>query len=194
MESKLEHFKVKNNELISVIVPAYNHENYIEECIDSIINQSYKNIELIILNDGSKDKTAEKIKLKSQECKIRFKRFVFIDKKNNDGVAKTLNKGCSIAEGKYLTICASDDSFVFNAFEIMYDFLENNQEYVLAVGDNYFIDAMSKRCYWKSYGEVTYKTEESEFKTFGDFLKKNRYEINFNSEEFGTYQSFLKGN
>ena len=67
--------------------------------------------------------------MKLEECKIRFKSFLFIDKKN-DGVAKTLNKGCSIAEGKYITICASDDTLNYDAFEILYDFLENNNFFI----------------------------------------------------------------
>lgn len=180
-------------DLITVVVPAYNHQKYIEECINSIINQTYENIELIIVNDGSNDGTAEKIKSKSEDCKGRFKRFLFIDKEH-EGVAKTLNRGCFESKGKFLALCASDDFYTNDAIETMYDVLKNNQEYVLAVGDNYFIDSMSKRCYWKSYGKVTYETEEAEYKTFGDFLKKNRYEINFNSDEFGTYQSLLKGN
>ena len=138
--------------LVSVVVPAYNHEKYIEECINSIINQTYENIELIILNDGSTDKTSEKIKLKIEECKRRFKRFLFIDKEN-EGVAKTNNIGLAKSKGKFFTGCASDDTFTENAIEIMVDFLENNPEYVLAVGNN-FMDEKSKRCYWNSMQEI----------------------------------------
>lgn len=52
---------IMSNPLISVIIPAYNHENYVQECINSIIEQTYKNIELIIVDDGSKDSTWNKI-------------------------------------------------------------------------------------------------------------------------------------
>ena len=178
--------------LVSVLISAYNHEKYIEECIDSIINQSYENIELIILNDGSTDRTSEKIKLKVEDCKRRFKRFLFIDKKN-EGVAKTLNNGLFKSKGKFLTGCASDDSFTKNAIEIMCDFLENNPEYVLAVGDNYFIDEKSKRCYWNSMQEKTYNMKNAKL-SFGSYLQEIRSDIDFYSNQFGTYESLLKGN
>ena len=58
--------------LVSIIIPAYNHENYIQECFDSIINQTYQNIELILLNDGSKDSTHSKILEYEDKLKERF--------------------------------------------------------------------------------------------------------------------------
>ena len=106
------------NALISVVISAYNHEQYIEECIDSIINQTYENIELIILNDGSNDKTAEIINSKSDHCKIRFKRFLFIDKEN-EGLPKTLNRGCYKSKGTFLAFIGSDDSYESNAIETL---------------------------------------------------------------------------
>ena len=180
-------------DLISVLVPAFNHEKYIEECIDSIIKQTYQNIELIILNDGSTDKTAEKINAKSLECEKRFNRFLFIDKEN-EGVAKTLNRGISKASGKYVALCASDDAFVYEAIETMHAFLNDNTEYVLAVGNNYFIDCDSKRCFWDSDGQVTYDIDNAKDLSFVSSLQRNRQDIDFNSDSFGSYESLLKGN
>ncbi|KGG20797.1 glycosyltransferase family A protein [Prochlorococcus marinus] len=180
-------------DLITVLVPAFNHDKYIEECIDSIIKQTYQNIELIILNDGSTDKTAEKIKAKSIECEKRFNRFLFIDKEN-EGVAKTLNMGFLKANGKYVALCASDDTFVYEAIATMHDFLSNNTEYVLAVGNNYFIDCDSKRCFWDSDGQVTYDIDNAKDLSFVSSLQRNRQDIDFNSDSFGTYESLLKGN
>ena len=180
-------------DLISVVIPAYNHEQYIEECIDSIINQTYENIELIIVNDGSNDQTAKVIKSKSDECKIRFKRFLFIDKEN-DGLSKTLNKGLFESKGEFLALCASDDTFKDNALETLYHFLKNNPEYVLAVGDNFFIDDQSKRCYWDSKRKKTYNAKKAFSLSFGSYLQKIRIDVDFNSDQFGTYESLLKGN
>ena len=129
-------FNKNKEDLISIVIPAYNHEKYIEECIESIISQTYKNIELIIINDGSTDLTAEKIQSKAKDCKRRFKKFIFIDKEN-EGVSKTLNKGCLKSKGKFIVFCASDDSFTHDAIKTMHDFLKSNPEYVLAVGNNY---------------------------------------------------------
>ena len=108
--------------LITIVVPAYNHEEFIEECIDSIINQTHRKIELIIINDGSKDRTAEIIKSKSTECEKRFERYLFLDDEH-EGVAKSLNKACFLANGEFISLCASDDSYETDSIETMYRFL-----------------------------------------------------------------------
>ena len=64
---------MKDDALISVLIPAYNHENYIQDTIDSVIRQTYNNIELIILDDGSSDNTLAKIKEYESKCQKRFK-------------------------------------------------------------------------------------------------------------------------
>lgn len=88
---------------VSVIVPCFNHEKFIEECILSVINQHYQNIELIVVDDGSKD-SSPAILAKLSE-KYGFKLIL----KNNEGVCATFNKGLSIATGDYITFIASDD-------------------------------------------------------------------------------------
>lgn len=184
---------MNKEDLVTIIIPAYNHEKYIDRCIDSIINQTYKNIELIIINDGSKDKTSEIIKNRIKECKKRFKRFIFIDQEHK-GQIKTFNKGCFKASGKYLSICSSDDAYTDNAIEVLCDFLLKNPEYVLAVGDNYIMDSEGKRCYWDKKKNNVYCKTDAAYLTFADFLKRIKKDIEFNSPNFGTYQSFLKGN
>lgn len=85
--------------LVSIIVPVYNAEKYIERCINSIINQSYRNIELILVNDGSTDSSLEKIK--------RYNAII-IDKKNG-GVSSARNEGLKAATGDYIMFVDSDD-------------------------------------------------------------------------------------
>ena len=99
--------------LVSVCVPAYNHEKYIAECIQSIIEQDYKNIELIIINDGSKDKTDEVIKSYEQKCQERFVRFEYRNR-GNRGLSETLNEMVDWSHGKYFSAIASDDILLFN--------------------------------------------------------------------------------
>ena len=80
------------NSLISIIVPVYNTENYLEKCLYSLVNQTYKNIEIVVVNDGSKDNTDE-------ICKSFGKKIKYI-KKENGGVATALNTGIKAAKGQ----------------------------------------------------------------------------------------------
>jgi len=127
----------KLNSLVTVIIPAYNHEKYIVGCIESIINEDYANIELIILNDGSKDKTADKILEYEEKCKKRFIDFIFIDKKN-EGLSKTLNKGIELSKGKYICCIASDDMMMSGRIKKQVKFMEE-RESVISCGNAFVI-------------------------------------------------------
>ncbi|MBE0501482.1 MAG: glycosyltransferase family 2 protein [Desulfuromonadales bacterium] len=179
--------------LVSVIIPAYNHEKFVGETIDSLCAQSYKNIELIILNDGSTDNTDQIIQNTLSECERHFAHVNYINKEN-EGIIKTLNKGIAIAKGKYIYIIASDDSAEPKALESLHDFLSKNSDYGLAVGDNYIIDDYGERCFWNQKSKNVYKKSDAKFLTFGEKLKDCRKDVDFNSEEFGSYESLLKGN
>ncbi|MZK49882.1 glycosyltransferase family 2 protein [Clostridium beijerinckii] len=124
------------NKKASIIIPAYNHEIYIENCFDSIINQTYSNIELIILNDGSKDNTHEKIQGYMSKLKSRFNDVIYINKEN-EGICKTLNKGLELATGEYIINFASDDVMMESRVEKQVFFLENNPEYDIVYSDCY---------------------------------------------------------
>ena len=104
---------------ISIIVPIYNAEKYLNKCIDSLINQTKKEIELILINDGSTDKSEEIVKLYNDD---RIKYF----KNNNQGIGKTRNFGIKKAVGKYIMFLDSDDFLELNACEMMYNKVEKN--------------------------------------------------------------------
>ncbi len=180
-------------DLISIIIPAYNHEKYLDYCLDSVIAQTYQNIELVIINDGSSDNSAEKIRHRISECKQRFTNFIFIDKEN-EGIVKTLKRACQEISGKFMAILASDDAFTPNAIETLYEFLSNHQDFALAVGNNYILDSDNEVIYWDQNQNPVTKKDEAHYRTFGEFLQKNRSEINFHSSDFGSYTSFLQGN
>ena len=102
--------------LISIIVPIYNVEKYLDRCINSIINQSYKNLEIILVNDGSTDdslKICEKYKLIDNRIKI-------INKKNG-GLSDARNYGIDVAKGKYISFVDSDDLIHIDMYKILYD-------------------------------------------------------------------------
>jgi glycosyltransferase involved in cell wall biosynthesis len=112
-----------NNPLISIIIPVYNTEKYVFHCIDSVLSQTYLNIEVIIINDGSTDKSLGII---NTLCKID-KRIVLINKKNNAGVSSARNDGLDCATGKYVMFVDSDDYISENtAIEKIYRLLAAN--------------------------------------------------------------------
>ncbi|WHZ55737.1 glycosyltransferase family 2 protein [Metabacillus hrfriensis] len=90
---------------VSVVVPVYNCENYISNCLESILNQTYTNIEIIIINDGSSDKSEEII----SEYKEKDNRIIYVYQENN-GPSEARNKGILTSTGKYLVFIDSDDT------------------------------------------------------------------------------------
>lgn len=100
---------------ISVIVPVYNMEKYLEKCLDSLVNQTLKEIEIIAVNDGSKDKSINILKKYSK----KYKNIKIYDH-DNQGISKTRNFGIEKATGEYIAFIDSDDYVDTRMFEIMY--------------------------------------------------------------------------
>ena len=108
---------IKSNPLISIIIPVYNGENYIKDAINSALNQTYKNIEIIVVDDGSKDNTANIIK--------EFKNKVIYIYKNNGGVASALNCAIEASKGDYISWLSHDDVYYPNKIEEEVNELKN---------------------------------------------------------------------
>lgn len=102
--------------LISVIVPVYNVEKYLEQCVNSIINQSYKDIEIILVNDGSTDNSGNIC----NELAQKDNRIIVIHKENG-GLGLARNSGLDVAKGEYVTFVDSDDYIETNSIEDMYN-------------------------------------------------------------------------
>ncbi len=101
---------------ISILIPIYNVEKYLEQCLDSVVNQTLKDIEIICLDDGSTDSSKEIIDRYAKEDK----RIVAVHKPNS-GYGDSMNKGLEKATGEYIGIVESDDFIELNAFEKLYD-------------------------------------------------------------------------
>ena len=184
---------VYEKDLISVLMPAYNHENFVQDAIKSVISQNYKNVELLIIDDGSNDSTFEKIMELEEECKKRFKNF-FAAKQSNQGVVITLNKLLELSKGEFIYFLASDDMVEDdNAFDIQTKFLKRHKDYSLVAGDNAIIDGNGRICYWDKERNYVYDENKATYKTFCDFLQKNT-KLDFNSSIYGTYQTLIHGN
>lgn len=112
---------------ISVIIPVYNMEDYIRQCIDSVINQTYKNLEIILVDDGSKDRSGEICEeYAKKDCRVK------VIHKENGGLSSARNAGMDIATGKYIIFVDADDFLENNSCEIMYNAIEKSgTEYVI---------------------------------------------------------------
>lgn len=125
--------------IVSVIIPAYNAKKTIKQCVDSIRNQSYLNIEIIVIDDGSTDGTSQELK------QIEDTRIIYY-KQSNKGVSASRNTGLKISKGEFIVFVDSDDMIDANLIEYMVEFAENNfldmvccshtEEYSTIVGGN----------------------------------------------------------
>ena len=127
--------------LVSVIIPTYNHQRYIIECVDSVLNQTFTNTQIIIINDGSKDDTDRIIKdflVQKQHLNIEYY------SKANEGLCKTINFGLTKSKGDYVAVLASDDIWQKNKLEKQIDFLEKNSMIGLVYSDAFIIKGVTK--------------------------------------------------
>lgn len=140
------------DDLISVIVPVYNVENYLEKCVDSILNQTYKNLEIILVDDGSTDncgKMCDEYAKKDGRIKVIHKQ--------NGGLSDARNAGIDIAQGEFIGFIDSDDYIHLQMYEILYNaIIEANADVakcdfkdVYANDDNVFdnVDIIKSKVY-----------------------------------------------
>ena len=109
-----------NSKLVSIITPSYNSEKFISETIKSVLNQTYKNWEMLIVDDASKDKT---IQIINTFCK-QDSRIKLFQLKNNSGAALARNKGISQAKGDFISFLDSDDLWLPKKIELQINFMQ----------------------------------------------------------------------
>ena len=104
---------------ISIIIPVYNTEKYLDACIDSLVNQTFKDCEFIFINDGSIDSSSEILnKLASKDTRV------IVINQDNQGVSIARNNGLKIARGKYIGFVDADDWVENDMYQILYDEIE----------------------------------------------------------------------
>lgn len=111
---------MNNNPIVSVVMPVYNAEKYLDEAIESILKQTYKDFEFIIINDGSTDKSLEII----EKYKKQDERIVLISRENR-GLIASLNEGIKKAKGKYIARMDADDISLANRFMLQIELMDN---------------------------------------------------------------------
>ena len=195
--------------LISVIIPIYNVEPYLKECVDSVIAQSYKNIEIILVDDGSPDRCGEIC----DEYKKKDERIVVIHKENG-GLSSARNAGLDICQGEYISFIDSDDYVSPYFIEILYKGVcFNNADVTTIIGAKQFLVgedyrpqlassseeckiekldkkiAIEKLCYQTIANGVQYRLYKKEI------FKDIRFPVGFVFEDVATtYKTFIAAN
>lgn len=151
--------------MISIIIPVYNVEKYLDRCIISILKQSFKNWELILLNDGSTDKSGEICdKYKRIDNRIR------VIHKKNTGVSSTRNLGINLSKGEYITFVDSDDWIECDYLELMYKSIIEMNVDVIVTGCVYE-DKNGVNNPFKKGEPIIYEKNEAK----KEFLKQNKF-------------------
>ncbi|MFK5957307.1 MAG: glycosyltransferase family 2 protein [Lutibacter sp.] len=127
------------NQLVSIITPNYNASKYISETIQSVIDQTYENWELIIIDDCSTDNSVEIIK----QFQKKDQRIQLITLNRNSGPAVARNKGIEVSNGDFIAFLDSDDSWIENKLEIQVRFMQNNNS-VVSHTSYYTINELNK--------------------------------------------------
>lgn len=126
---------------ISIIVPVYKAEPYLKKCIDSILNQTFKDFELILINDGSTDNSGKIC----DEYALKDKRIKVIHKENG-GLSSARNVGLDIAQGKYLGFVDSDDWIDSDMYEILYKLIKESGKEIANIGVKFIYDNNQNKC------------------------------------------------
>lgn len=111
---------------LSIIIPVFNAENTLKRCLDSVLQQKDDELEIVVINDGSKDLSDEIM----QEYKLRYPEIISYYKKQNTGVADTRNYGIAKAKGKYIMFLDSDDYIDIDLYSIIKQYIEKNIELI----------------------------------------------------------------
>lgn len=146
---------------ISVVVPAYNAEAYIEATIRSILNQTWRDFELIVIDDCSRDRTVEIVSRLAEEDR----RITLLKNEKNSGVSVSRNTGVSKAKGEWIAFLDSDDLWREDKLEKQLAFLESRQDAVLGYTASAFMD--------EDGSPYNYILEAEEVMTYRKLLRRN---------------------
>ncbi len=119
-----------HNPLVSIVVVCFNHEPYIHDCINSLVNQTYANNEIFVFDNGSTDGSIDKL------VKLQREHGFELICQDNIGLPKTLNKAVTLTKGKYFCLVSTDDYWTLDKTQISVNFMENSADLIAACGGN----------------------------------------------------------
>ena len=139
---------------VSIIIPVYNVEVYLKECIESVLEQSYKNLEIILVDDGATDSSGKIC----DEYKDKDNRIIVFHKENG-GLSSARNSGLAIATGKFVYFLDSDDYIEKNAIEVLVENMRTNNSEVVFLDGNIFYE------------------EGAEIRPTNTYIRQRKYEL-----------------
>lgn len=183
-----------SNPLVSVIVPAYNHGSYVKEAIESVLQQDYPSIELLVLNDGSTDNTWDILNTLKPTCEKHFARFLLSTQKNA-GPSAVLSRLIEQSKGEYILVLASDDKLLPGCITEQVHLMQQHSEIVQTLPDNYFIGPDGTRLERKwnmADAYVPFPSDPKNYPTFAAFWKAKMPWHDFYAAGFHDYTTLLK--
>lgn len=170
------------NPKISVIIPVYNTEKYLDKCIQSILNQTYTNFELLLINDGSKDNSGNICdKYAKEDNRVR------VFHKKNEGVSTARNMGLDNAKGEWVCFVDSDDFILENSLFFLKNLVEPNKDIYMFKTAILYDDAITKKEYTKKNVEQTNELWKYIFKK--NIIDKNK--LKFINIKYGEDYNFI---
>ena len=145
--------------MFSIIVPVYNGEKYIKQCIASLQNQSYKNFEVIFVNDGSTDNSVETLKNELSYSKLKYK----IVSKKNGGQISARYEGINNADSQYCLFLDCDDTLIENTLEELYKFISKNEKADIIVFNGSRVYENKRELFWPEYAPINCEIKKEEF-------------------------------
>ena len=137
---KASHQRKLMSELVSVLVLCYNHEKFVKDCLKSVYSQTYDNMELLILDNGSHDASVKEIESVIAENAKKPYRIEFIRNAENAGISKGLNQMLRLAKGEYIKLISSDDMLDIEAIQNLVECFKCNPDCSLIVGNGYNVN------------------------------------------------------
>lgn len=161
------------SKIISVVIPVYNVEKYLRECLDSVVNQTYKNLQIILVDDGSTDSSGKIC----DEYADKDSRITVIHQENA-GAGAAKNTGLELISGEYLSLIDSDDYIEKNMYEVMLNYLEEkNVDVVQCCFDEFYVNKKIKKnfCFYPEKSRVF-----SSYKYLYEMLSDWKYAVFWN--------------
>lgn len=178
--------------LISILIPAYNHERYVETSVRSVLEQEWPRIELIVIDDGSKDGTWKVLQGLKPECERRCERVVMLTQENQ-GTCVTGNRLYGLMRGEFNMTIASDDALLPGALSALVKPMLQDPAVGAVVGQSVLMDDAGKLCYWRRDGALTYDEAEARTLTTNE-TACGWFGIDQFGPDFGSYATLVRGN